>query len=56
MNIERVYSAVKSAEHAQLEVDFLILRTPSGEKRNLYTEANILLLSALEKLKEAEKA
>jgi len=44
---------VQEASHFTSKV---IDRVPTSEKRNLYTEANILLLLALEKLKEAERA
>lgn len=47
---------IGNVEQAQDLTDQLILRTPSGNKRNLYTEANILLLSAVAKLNEAKRA
>lgn len=40
---------------AQKETERLILQTPTSERRNLYTDANILLTMALEKFNEAEK-
>lgn len=38
------------------ELEILINSTPTGEERNLYTEANILLMLAQTQVNEAYKA
>lgn len=44
------------AGKVQNRVEHLILATPTGPVRELLTEANIHMLAALDKLKEAGKA
>lgn len=46
---------VQQLEAQQLEVDYLVGATPSGNTRNLLTEANINLMLSISKLKEILK-
>ena len=48
--------AVHHAQEATHFTSKVIYRVPTSNKRNLYTEANILFLLAYDKLREAEKA
>lgn len=45
----------KGLEAALQDVDALIGATPSGDKRNAFTEANIHLMLAVDQLKKAQK-
>jgi cellobiose-specific phosphotransferase system component IIA len=58
-NLEAVSEYAEYVNHHANEahhyVQKLIDRIPTGEKRNLYTEFNILLMLAQEKLREIEK-
>lgn len=56
MNEESFHNrALHHTEEAHRYVEKLIARTPTSDKRNLYTDANIHFLLALEALAAAEK-
>ena len=49
-------TALTATKLAQNLAERQILETPTSERRNLLTDANIMLTMALEKLNEAESA
>ena len=43
----------RAVEHAKNEVEYAILREPTGPRRNSLTDANIHLMAAMEDLRTA---
>jgi hypothetical protein len=53
--IERaIKTAIMELRDTQIRIELLILRIPTGERRNLLTEANIHMSEALQKLRRLQ--
>lgn len=46
-----VLKLIRALEHQQIELDVLIMKTPTSNVRNDLTEANIHLMAAISSLK-----